>query len=70
MSDSEKNYLIEGFGGDTELIERLQELGFREGQFIELCGQAPFLGPLLFRIGSTTIALREDEAQCLQLKKI
>lgn len=64
----QKEAEVLGFSGDPSLIERLKEMGIFQGLRITCCGQAPFGGPKLFRLGATVIALREEEAQCLQVK--
>ena len=64
---SNPRFLILTFSGDEALVERLQEVGFRRGDEIELVGRAPFFGPFLYRLGATVIALREEEAHCLRV---
>jgi len=53
--------------GDTGISMRLRELGFRPGVKIRILGQAPFGGPLLVQIHSNVLALRRNEAECLQV---
>lgn len=60
--------IICAFRGDNELVARLQELGLRIGSEVYVIGRAPFRGPLLLRLGTTVIALREEEANCLQVE--
>lgn len=55
---------IGGFHGDPWIIERLKEMGLHQGLEVEVMGQAPFGGPLLFRFGNTVLALRKEEAAC------
>lgn len=55
---------VQGFSGNEILIERLQEMGIHEGLELQVIGQAPFGGPLLFRFGNTVLALRREEAEC------
>ncbi len=64
------DFEITGYNGDQQLIERLKELGLSQGLKISLVGRAPFLGPLLFRLGAMVLALREEEAACLNLKPL
>lgn len=61
---------INGFQGDASLIERLREMGLHPDQKIELIGQAPLGGPKLFRISSTVLALRPQEAECVQVEAL
>ena len=56
---------ITGFLGDNVIVERLKEMGFHQGLEVFVAGYAPFGGPLLFRFGSTVLALRREEASCL-----
>jgi len=56
---------IHGFEGEPSVVQRLQEIGLHHGIQIGFLGQAPFHGPMLFRIGPTVVALREEEAGCL-----
>jgi ferrous iron transport protein A len=64
--------LVQMHPGDTATIvsihaeealhQRLQALGFRSGNLIELIRKASFSGPLQVRIGTTDILLRRNEA--------
>jgi ferrous iron transport protein A len=49
----------------ADLPTRLHELGFHEGEAVEVLATAPGGGPLAVRIGATTFALRASEAQCV-----
>jgi ferrous iron transport protein A len=53
--------------GDSNISMRLRELGFRPGVKIQLLGQAPFGGPFIVQIHSNVLALRRNEAECLQV---
>ena len=55
-------------GSTNQTVERLKELGLSEGLVVIYIGRAPFAGPLLFRLGAMVLALREEEAACLNLK--
>lgn len=59
---------IAAMDGDAAITLRLRELGFRPGVKVQLLGQAPFGGPYLVQIHTTVLALRRNEAECLQLK--
>jgi Fe2+ transport system protein FeoA len=64
------NYTIANISSDSETSHRLLELGFRKGLTVVFCGQAPFGGPYLFRMGAITLALRSEEMKCLNLRLI
>lgn len=53
-----------GFGvGDEKLVAKLREIGFAEGDEVELLARGWLGGaPLSFRLNRTVIALRKDEA--------
>lgn len=57
-----------GFCGPQEIAERLRELGVYQGARVEVVGQAPFMGPRLYRIGMTVLALRQEEAACVSVQ--
>lgn len=71
LSAIKPNDLLEvtGFTGDEFLIQRLQEMGINLGHEMKFVGRAPWMGPMMFRIGTTVIALRDEEALCLLLKQ-
>jgi ferrous iron transport protein A len=48
-----------------QLPARLRELGFIEGEDVEVLTAAPGGGPLAVRVGVTTFALRAAEAECV-----
>ena len=55
---------VTGFaGGDAELVAKLREIGFAEGDEVELLARGWLGGaPLSFRLNRTVIALRKSEA--------
>lgn len=55
---------VSGFGqGDAALIAKLREIGFAEGDEVELLARGWLGGaPLSFRLNRTVIALRKGEA--------
>jgi ferrous iron transport protein A len=58
---------IEGGGADLE--NKLREIGFCEGDEVELLTRGPFGGqPLAVRLSRTIIALRSDEAKSLRVE--
>lgn len=58
------------FAGESEILERIQELGIRHGSVLKLLHAAPFGGPKLFQTGSSLLALRAEELACLKLKSV
>lgn len=56
--------------GEVALQERLSEIGIRKGMNLVYFSKAPFSGPIIFRVGATMFALREEELSCLILEKI
>ena len=58
------------FQGDSEISERMRELGLSLGSTIKIIRQTPFGGPSLVQTTSTLLALREEEMACLTLKSI
>lgn len=59
-----KRARVSGFGvGDEKLIAKLREIGFAEGDEVELLAKGWLGGaPLSFRLNRTVIALRKGEA--------
>ena len=52
---------------DAELCLRLAELGFMEGERVEVIARAAFGGPLAVRVGTATFALRRAEAAAVRV---
>lgn len=59
-----QSFTLQNFSGDPQLVQRLREVGLREGLKIELIGRIVFGGPLIVRVGPIKIALRDEEAKC------
>lgn len=62
---------VAGFasGGDAKLIAKLREIGFAEGDEVELLGKGWLGGaPLSIRLNRTVIALRKGEAALIQVE--
>jgi len=53
---------------DAELCLRLAELGFIEGERVEVIARAALGGPLAVRIGTATFALRTGEAAAVRVR--
>ncbi len=59
------------FQGDDMVLERMRELGLRTGIHMKFLRRAPFGGPFLFQISTTTLlALRAEELACLKFKTL
>jgi ferrous iron transport protein A len=54
--------------GDEDKLRRLTELGIHPGRTIQVLQKTPFHGPIVIAVEQTFIALRSEEAQCIQLK--
>jgi len=63
-------YHIKEIHGEQSVLARLNEIGIRKGMRMIYFSQAPFGGPLIFRLGAAMFALRQEEFQCLILQKI
>ena len=55
--------------GDTGFQERLCELGISPGARINLKSRLPFNGPVVIRVESTTLALRKEEADSIEVNE-
>lgn len=53
---------ITGVNAEAGLKQRLNALGFRSGQQVQIIRKAWFKGPLHVRIGTTEVMLRRQEA--------
>lgn len=58
--------VLKSLNGPPTLVERLYEIGFLPGETLVFLGRAPFGGPWLFEVRGTTVALRDEEAECLR----
>lgn len=52
----------------AELPARLRELGFLDGEEVEVLASGLSGGPLAVRVGGTTFALRRREAECVTVR--
>ena len=61
---------VDGFIADNALIEaKLREIGFAEDDEVELVQRGPLTArALCFRLNSTLIALRRDEAAAIRIR--
>lgn len=56
-------------GSDQKLVAKLREIGFAEGDEVELLGKGWLGGaPLSIRLNRTVIALRKGEAALIQVE--
>lgn len=53
--------------GPDDLSIRLAELGFLPGVEVRVVSQAPWGGPFVVELPNSRLALRESEAQCIQV---
>ncbi len=60
---------IENICCENDARIRLNELGLRAGKSIRVIQKTPLSGPMIIEIDNTLIALRNEEAKCIQLKK-
>ena len=58
---------IAELAGDPALVQRLYELGFLEGELIEVLAIAPLGDPLEVRCGSARLSIRKSEAANVRL---
>jgi len=54
----------------ADLPARLRELGFLDGEEVEVLANGLSGGPLAVRVGETTFALRVREAECVTVHAI
>ena len=53
--------------GSTELEAKLREVGFSEGDEVEMITSGPFGQPLAVRLNRTMVALRTSEAAAVKI---
>ncbi len=70
LIDLSKNQtaMIQKLSGAPELVLRLAELGFTHGESVRLVGKSVFRSPLYVEIRGAVMALRKNEAACIQVK--
>ena len=59
---------VETLVGDTELVQRLYEIGLLEGETVEVLGFAPLGDPVEVRVGNTRLSLRKPEAAAVSVR--
>lgn len=60
-------FRIESVQGTPDLVQRLTELGFLEGEEIEVLNLAPLGDPMEIEVGFTRLSLRKREAAGVRL---
>ena len=58
---------IKSLSGPKHIIERLLEFGFVEGQTFKIISKMPFGDPYVVSIKNSTVALRKEELECIQV---
>ena len=66
LSNSKEAKILK-VNGDKGFQERLCELGISPGARVTLKSRLPFKGPLVMRVESTTLALRREEAELIEV---
>ena len=56
-----------GLNGDSVLVDRLEEMGLGIGRTLVLVRKTPLNGPLVVQAGNVFIALRHEEAECIEV---
>ena len=59
--------LVRSLHGSPELCARLQEYGFTPGCAVRLFAKAPLGGPMSFDLRGGRVALRRNDAACIQV---
>lgn len=62
-----KEHRIVGVQGDPLIVERLLEMGFAPGEVVNIRNQMMFSGPFIIEVQGTAVALRQEEAMCVQV---
>ena len=55
--------------GENSFQERLCELGISPGAQLNIKSKLPFKGPIVLRVESSTLALRREEAELIEVSK-
>jgi ferrous iron transport protein A len=59
---------VDHVADDTDLVERLHDIGFTHGETVAVLARAqPGGDPLVVRVGQSRFALRRIEAICVQV---
>lgn len=60
--------IIQAIKADEELGRRMRDLGLIPGARVTVCGRAPLHDPVAIRIMDSTLTLRNNEADYIQVK--
>jgi Fe2+ transport system protein FeoA len=66
---SSEPVLIKDLLGDDLIVTRLFEMGFMPGQKVTIQHRMAFGGPIIVFIQKTSVALRMEEASCIQIQE-
>lgn len=58
---------VAALNGAPEIVERLEEMGLSKGRSLSFIRQIPFGGPFIVQAGTSFIALRVEEAECIDV---
>ena len=61
---------IEKLVGSDAIVQRLYEMGFLEGETIEVIGVAPLGDPIEVRLNDCRLSLRRSEAARLEVARL
>ena len=59
--------VVRGLIGDSSTVRRLHELGFLPGETVTVLRRMIFGGPLVVQVRGAAVALRREEATCVNL---
>lgn len=62
--------VIQSFAGPSLIQERLREMGLSVGTKLRLRGRVVLRGPWLVEYSDTVLALRDEEAVCLNITPV
>lgn len=69
LKEGERATIVD-VAGEDGVVVRLLEMGFTEGEEIEVVGFAPLGDPIEFQLRGYRISLRANEARRLQVKRL
>lgn len=61
---------IESFHGDLRIVQRLLELGLREGRIVTMLRSAPFGDPLCIGFEGMRLGLRRELAELVEVSSV
>lgn len=67
MKNSSSGQIV-AIHGESSFVERLEEMGLSLGRSLIFVQRIPFGGPYIVRAGSSFIALRDDEAEFIEVE--